>query len=66
MLTFRKGGYSKDDLYILYGLLIDARSSLHCAESGCTYCIHRKPCADISRCCEYISKLLNRPEKPKE
>lgn len=65
MLTFRKGGYSKDELYILYDALIDARSSLHCAESGCDYCINRKPCADICRCCEYVGKLLNQPEKPK-
>ena len=65
MLTFRKGGYSKDELYILYDALTDARSSLRCAESGCDYCINRKPCEDICRCCEYVSKLLNQSEKPK-
>ena len=64
MLTFRKGGYSKDELYILYDALTDARSSLRCAESGCDYCINRKPCEDICRCCEYVYTTLKSTEKP--
>ena len=65
MLTFKKGSYSKEELLVLYDALTDARASLRCAESGCDNCPNRKPCEDICRCCEYVSKLLNQPEKPK-
>lgn len=61
MLTFKKGGYSKDELNTLYDALVDARSFLQCEESGCDYCQNCKPCTDICRCCEYVGKLLSKP-----
>lgn len=54
MLTFKKGSYSKEELLALYDALTDARASLRCAESGCDNCPNRKPCADLSRCREYV------------
>lgn len=59
MLTFKKGCYSKEELLVLYDALTDARASLRCAESGCENCPNRKPCADLSRCCEYVYITLN-------
>lgn len=62
MLTFKKGNYSKEELLVLYDVLTDAHASLRCVESGCDDCPNRKPCADITRCCEYVFRLLNSME----
>ena len=59
MLTFKKGSYSRDELLVLYDALTDARSSLRCEESGCDNCRNRKPCADLSRCREYVYTASN-------
>lgn len=64
MLTFKKGGYSKEELSVLLDALTDARASLRCAESGCDNCINRKPCADLSRCREYVYIAWNSMGKP--
>lgn len=59
MLTFKKGGYTNEELLVLYGALTDARASLRCAECGCDECKNRRVCADISRCREYVCNVLN-------
>lgn len=64
MLTFKKGSYSKEELAVLFDALTDARASLLCAESGCDNCINRKPCADLSRCREYVYITWNSMVKP--
>lgn len=64
MLTFKKGSYSRDELLVLYDALTDARASLRCAESGCDNCLNRKPCADLSRCREYVYITSNSMGKP--
>lgn len=64
MLTFKKGSYSKNELLVLYDALTDARASLRCAETGCDNCTNRKPCADLSRCREYVYITSNSTEKP--
>ena len=63
MLTFKKGNYSKEELYVLCDALTDARASFHCEETGCYGCPNNKPCADITRCREYICHLLNNTGK---
>lgn len=63
MLTFKKGGYTYDELLVLYYALKHARSSMRCAETGCDECKNRKPCADLARCSEYVYLLLDTAEK---
>lgn len=65
MLTFKKGGYTKEELLVLYGALTDARASMCCAESGCDECKSRIVCADITRCREYVWHVLNHIAIPK-
>lgn len=63
MLTFKKAGYTYDELLVLYDALMDARSSMRCAETGCDECKNRKPCADLARCREYVYLSLGTAEK---
>lgn len=64
MLTFKKGSYSREELLVLYDALTDARASLRCAETGCDNCPNHKPCADLSRCREYVYITSNSIVKP--
>lgn len=65
MLTFKKCGYTREDLLVLYGALTDARVSMCCEESGCDECKNLRVCADISRCREYVCNVLNHTAIPK-
>lgn len=65
MLTFKKGGYTREELLVLYDVLTDARASMCCAESGCDECKNRRVCADITRCREYVCHVLNHTAIPK-
>lgn len=58
MLTFKKGGYTREELLVLYNALTTARNSLVCKESGCDECENRKVCEDIARCREYVRVLV--------
>lgn len=58
MLTFKKGGYTVNELAVLYNVLTGAQDSLICEESGCEECENRKVCEDISRCRDYVRVLL--------
>lgn len=64
MLTFKKGGYTNEELFVLYDALTDARASLRCEETGCDDCKNRKVCADLTRCREYVCHLVNHTDKP--
>lgn len=65
MLTFKKGGYTRQELLVLYGALTDARASMRCVESGCDECKNRRVCADITMCREYVCDVLNHTAIPK-
>ena len=58
MLTFKKGGYTVNELAVLYNALTCARDSLFCDECGCDECENRKVCEDIARCCDYVRVLV--------
>jgi hypothetical protein len=66
MLTFKKGHYSKENLYVLYSALSGAQLSI-CTKAGCGDC-HTckvyKPCNDIARVLEYIATLIPERWKP--
>ena len=65
MLTFKKGGYTREELLVLYDALTDARASLVCAESGCDECKNHRVCADITRCRAYVCNVSNHTATPK-
>ena len=65
MLTFKKGGYTREELLVLYDALTDAHASMRCAESGCDECKNHRVCADIARCREYVCNVLNHTAIPK-
>lgn len=63
MLTFKKGTYTKGQLYALYDVLSSAQLSLckysDCA--NCNACSNTRPCKDLSNVLAYISTLI--PER---
>ena len=59
MLTFKKSGYTNDDLIVLREALAQARFAFTCNSNGCDECTNRKPCADITRCREHVRSVLN-------
>lgn len=63
MLTFKKGGYNKEELLVLYDALTDARALFQCSNDGCDHCKNRRPCADLTRVCEYVFRLYSADEK---
>lgn len=63
MLTFKKGTYTKGQLYSLYDALSSAQLSL--CQSGdcanCNACSNTRPCKDLANVLEYIATLI--PER---
>ena len=63
MLTFKKGSYTKGQLYELYDALSGAQLSLcmYGDSKNCDECSNTRPCKDLANVLEYIATLI--PER---
>jgi hypothetical protein len=57
MLTFKKGSYTYAELRTIENALLAAQNSFKCPSTGCGLCVQFRPCGDIARCLEYVTRL---------